>query len=100
MFFLCPILYFEERVANSALNLQWGGWIYKIMDLNPMFALSTAYKKVLVAPPTLQANDNVAMPNMTLNWLHVGQAGLISLVILVAGYHMFNSLKWRFVERP
>lgn len=94
-FFLCPILYFEETVANDPRNLAWHGWIYKLMDLNPVFSLSTAYRKVLVAPPDLHV-----MKTMPLDWLHVAQAGLISAVVLIYGYHFFNKQKWRFVERP
>jgi len=100
MFFMCPILYFEESVANSALNLKWGGWLYKLMNLNPVFSLSSAYRKVLVAPPKITVDNGAVMVPMPLDWRYIGWAGLISVVILIGGYATFNKLKWRFVERP
>jgi lipopolysaccharide transport system permease protein len=100
MLFLCPILYFEEQVANSEVNLQWHGLIYHAMTLNPVFILASAYRKVLVAPPDLIVEGGKRLTPMPLNWLHVGYAAGLSAVILVTGYHTFNKLKWRFVERP
>jgi ABC-2 type transport system permease protein len=100
MFFMCPILYFEEHVANSVRNLNSHGLIYKLMDLNPVFELCTAYRKVLVAPPSLIIDNGIPMTPMPLKWGHIGLTAVMSFVILVYGYHTFNKLKWRFVERP
>jgi ABC-type polysaccharide/polyol phosphate export permease len=100
MFFMCPILYFEEKVANCDLNLQWHGWLYKLMNLNPIFTLSTAYRKVLVAPPNLIADNGLPMKTMPLSWTHIAVTAAISFFILVTGYRTFNKLKWQFVERP
>lgn len=100
MFFMCPILYFEEHVANSQRNLAWHGWLYNLMNLNPVFALSSAYRKVLVAPPSLIVDNGVKMNVIPINWVHIGMTGVLSLLILIWGYSVFNKLKWRFVERP
>jgi hypothetical protein len=54
---------------------------------------------LLVAPPDL-VEGGVRMIPIPLNWGYVAVAGLVSFVILITGYHNFNRLKWRFVERP
>jgi lipopolysaccharide transport system permease protein len=100
MFFMCPILYFEESVANSPRNLAWHGWLYNLMSLNPVFTLSSAYRKVLVAPPSLFVDQGAKLHVIPISWFHIGVTALTSFVILIYGYHTFNRLKWRFVERP
>jgi lipopolysaccharide transport system permease protein len=100
MFFMCPILYFEEHVANSPKNLSWHGWLYNLMNLNPVFTLSSAYRKVLVAPPRLLVEGDKPLKVIPISWVHISVTGVMSFVILVWGYHVFNKLKWRFVERP
>ena len=99
MFFLCPILYFEERVANTELNLAWGGKLYMVMNMNPMFTLSNAYRKLLLAPMKVEVNGHLVDP-LPLDWRYVGLAALVSILILISGYSTFNRLKWKFVERP
>jgi ABC-type polysaccharide/polyol phosphate export permease len=100
MFFMCPILYFEEQVANTPRNLRWHGWLYNLMNANPVFSLSSAYRKILVAPPRIFVEKGIEMKVIPINWFHIGITGLMSFVVLVWGYHTFNKLKWRFVERP
>ena len=99
MFFMCPILYFEERVANSALNVAWGGKLYMFMNANPVFALSNAYRKILIAPMKIPVDGKLVDP-LPLDWRYVGLAAFVSFAILISGYSTFNRLKWKFVERP
>ena len=99
MFFMCPIIYFEEDVANSALNLKWHGLLYNLMNLNPVFSLSNAYRKLLIAPTKIPIAGKLVDPS-PFDWRYVAVAGAISVVVLISGYHTFNKLKWRFVERP
>ncbi len=99
MFFMCPILFFEEDVANSALNQAWGGKLYIFMNLNPVFSLSNAYRKLLIAPVKIPINGHLADP-MPLDWRYVGWAAFVSVFVLISGYATFNRMKWRFVERP
>ncbi len=103
MFFMCPILYFEEDVANSGSNIAMGGWLYKLMNLNPVFSLSNAYRKLLVAPikvPVKNTDPVRYMDPLPLDWRYVAWAAAFSIFILITGYSTFNRLKWRFVERP
>ena len=99
MFFMCPIIYFEEDVANSSLNVKWHGLLYNAMNVNPVFALSNAYRKLLIAPTEIPIDGHLAHPS-PLDWRYVGFAGVLSVIILIFGYSMFNKMKWRFVERP
>ena len=99
MFFMCPIIYFEEDVANSALNLKWHGLLYNLMNLNPVFSLSNAYRKLLIAPTKIPIAGKLVDPS-PFDWRYVAVAGVISVVVLISGYSTFNRLKWRFVERP
>lgn len=97
LFFVSPIMYFSEQV--KAASLTHGSWLYTIYHLNPIATLCTMYRKVLVAPQPVKVNDKeiAALP---IDWAMFGVTALVSLAIFVYGYHTFNRLKWRFVERP
>ncbi len=94
LFFLCPIMYFAEMVLHKS-----GPVAYFIYNLNPVAALCTAYRKVLLAPQAVQTSDGL-MPAQVLDWRFVGIAGLVSVFVALYGYRVFNRLKWKFVERP
>ncbi len=98
LFFLTPIMYFSENVMSTAARD--GRWIYVVYHLNPIAMLLTAYRKVLVQPGPVSLERNVSVPPMPLDLTLLGVAGLVSFVVLVAGYAAFNRMKWRFVERP
>jgi lipopolysaccharide transport system permease protein len=108
LFFVCPIVYFDETVANSNLNLRSGWLAYKIYNLNPIAHLCTAYKKAILPPYDPKVlepvgagtNEIVQVGSIPLSWKYLAATGVSSLVILVLGYWVFNRLKWRFVERP
>lgn len=108
LFFLCPIVYFDETVANSKINLDSGWLAYKLYNLNPIAHLCTAYKKAILAPydPKMTepvgygANEIVQVGAIPLSWKYLTATGLTSVAILIIGYALFNRLKWRFVERP
>ncbi|MFQ3678276.1 MAG: hypothetical protein SNJ74_10085, partial [Fimbriimonadaceae bacterium] len=67
---------------------------------NPIAVLCTAYRKVLLAPPQEIVLGRESIPPLPMDWGQVAYAGVVSFAILVAGYHLFNRMKWRFVERP
>jgi ABC-type polysaccharide/polyol phosphate export permease len=99
MFFMTPVMYFSEKVANSPLNQKLHGWLFVAYNLNPVAALASAYRKTLLAPPHVTINGVIA-PFSPMNWNYLYLAAATSLFILVTGYATFNRLKWRFVERP
>jgi ABC-type polysaccharide/polyol phosphate export permease len=100
MFFLTPVMYFSEMVANSPLNLSYGGRIYTLIHLNPIASLANAFRKTLVAPPEAIDTPTGKFSPMGIEWHYVAYSGVASLAILIGGYALFNRMKWRFVERP
>lgn len=106
-FFLCPVMYFSENVAAFAeRHGSLGRLVYTVYHLNPMATLCTAYKKVLLNTVPIPAKDPddpakmITIEGMPLDWTYVGIAALVSFLILILGYSIFNRMKWRFVERP
>lgn len=105
LFYLCPIVYFHETVAKR-LD---GTWLFRLYMLNPQAVLSVAYRKALLAgvpvPGTIidektgQVFSYKIAPS-PMPWMWVGYAAVVSVLTLLLGYHVFNRMKWRFVERP
>lgn len=100
MVFLCPIMYFGEEVAATRLNRESGGLLYNLYNANPMAALATAYRKVLLAPVDVPIAGGAKYPALALSWKQISLAAAISFFLMIYGYWLFNRLKWRFVERP
>ncbi|MBC8063645.1 MAG: ABC transporter permease [Chlorobia bacterium] len=108
LFFLCPIVIFDENVANSKINLSSNWLVYKLYNLNPIANLCTAYKKAILAPydpkamsPVGAAPDVVVqVGSIPLSYKYLGATAITSVLLLIVGYAIFNRLKWRFVERP
>ena len=100
LFFLSPVMYFVENVYLAAAKRGNDMLLYHVYNLNPIAVLCTAYRKILLAPPQEIVLGQQSIPPLPMNWGHVVYAGIVSFVILVAGYHIFNRMKWRFVERP
>jgi lipopolysaccharide transport system permease protein len=99
LFFITPVMYFGEDVANSRLNERTHGLLYTVYNLNPITALVTAYRKTLLAPLHIDINGHPA-PVLPMNWNYVWFSAIFSFAVLFFGYSTFNRLKWRFVERP
>jgi ABC-type polysaccharide/polyol phosphate export permease len=103
LFYLCPIIYFSENVyAAKQLHFP-GNSLYTLYHLNPFAMLSTAYRKILVAPQDVkipQGSQVETIPWLPLDWPFLGLTAVTCFAILIAGYALFNRLKWRFVERP
>jgi ABC-2 type transport system permease protein len=104
LFFLCPIMYFAEEVANSRSNIQSHYLIYKLYNLNPIAVLTTAYRKILLAPIKVPIRNPDGKPlvadTLPMAWDYVAYSFVLSFLIMVGGYALFNRMKWRFVERP
>ncbi|MEZ5162710.1 MAG: hypothetical protein R2688_02960 [Fimbriimonadaceae bacterium] len=103
LFFITPIMYFSETVFYALTDKPNGKLLYDLYHLNPVATLSTMYRKVLLAPQDVQVlKDGVAVMEgvQKANWIHFGITTLISVGILIYGYHLFNKLKWKFVEKP
>jgi len=100
LFYLCPIIYFSEQVRHTQRFLIGNGyWTYVVYHLNPIAMLCTGFRKVLLAPQAVQIKD-VKYPPLPLDWGLLSIAIVVSFFVLWFGYHVFNKLKWQFVERP
>lgn len=98
LFFVCPIMYFSEQVYYSHANAANPIW-YRLYHLNPVAALSTAYRKAILDPQPVTIN-NIKHDPIGMDWKYVAIAVLMSVGIMIFGYWTFNRLKWKFVERP
>ncbi|MBL8064652.1 MAG: ABC transporter permease [Chthonomonadaceae bacterium] len=97
-FFMTPIMYFSENVYYAAKR-HGQEWLYTLYHLNPVAELATTYKKTLVPPGEIAIGAEKVDP-LAQNWGLFGITVLVSFATLVAGYSLFNKLKWRFMERP
>jgi lipopolysaccharide transport system permease protein len=100
LFFMCPVMYEIERVYYrfQHMNPTLGRFGYDLYLLNPEAMIVVAYRKILLAPQPF-AHDNIVEAAIPLSWKGMLVATLISVLILIYGYRVFNKMKWRFVER-
>jgi lipopolysaccharide transport system permease protein len=98
LFFLSPIMYFSENTYYPDIPGK-SHLMYYLYHLNPIATLSTAYRKVLLAPQPVNVGG-IMYPPLPLDWRMIGITGVFSVIIFFYGYHVFNKMKWRFVERP
>jgi lipopolysaccharide transport system permease protein len=96
LFFLSPIMYFMEKVYYGHSRVQY--YLYNF--LNPVAPLSNGYRKILLAPQDVASGGAEKWPALPIAWRMIAFSGCASVVILLVGYHVFNRMKWRFVERP
>jgi len=110
LFFLAPIMYFSE----STYYPPRGSWLkYFLYHLDPVATMSNAFRKVLLAPQPVSISERkwnsklgdwqdilVPHPALPIDWLMIGITAALSLAVFFYGYHVFNKLKWKFVERP
>lgn len=107
LFFLCPILYFVEQVYAAShspdIPVEWQGPLFTAYNLNPIAMLLVGYRKLMLDPQPItvtRTGDVIETHNLPLDWGMLGIAGAVSVLVLVLGYAYFNSVKWKFVERP
>lgn len=103
LFFLTPVMYFDEQVYYSSLA-SGKMTLYNLYNLNPIAILCTMYRKTLVAAQTLPINmpgkGRVLVETLPFDWYHFTYLAVFSIVVFIIGYTVFEKLKWRFVERP
>jgi len=104
LFFLCPIMYFSEQVANlHRLQPEARRAAYIAYHLNPIATYLTAYREILLPAQGVEirtkSGTDYLPPRNLEPWL-IGVAVGESFLILWGGYAYFNRKKWEFVERP
>jgi ABC-type polysaccharide/polyol phosphate export permease len=101
LFFLTPVMYFSENVYYSIKASGLPLVLYDVYHVNPLATLATTYKKTLVPPGPVDAGASIGLVQpLPMNWGMFGLTCLLSIVLLIGGYALFNRLKWKFVERP
>lgn len=103
LYFVTPIFYFSETVWYALEGQANRDLIYTIYHLNPLATLATAFREVLLAPGKIEVNHHGTVElvgNLPTNFIMFGITTAMSFAILGFGYHVFNKLKWRFVEKP
>jgi len=96
LLFLSPIVWFAEKMNHDEHKK------YVLMQLlNPLAVLCTGYRRILLAPAhvTGDTKEQVFDP-LPIQWKYIAYTGVLSLVIFIGGYKVFNARKWKFVERP
>lgn len=102
IFYLLPIIYFAENIYYaSRIPAHWRSVIYHAYLLNPMAWLVTAFKQMFFSPTVISSRGaKTALISAPFDWRYCAITGVVSLIILAAGYVHFNDMKWKFTERP
>jgi ABC-type polysaccharide/polyol phosphate export permease len=104
LFFLSPIVYFSEQVANApGIPPEYRNIVYFLYHLNPVAMLMTAYRKTMLDPQDVVMTREGASQTfavLPLDWTLLGICAIVCFGTLLLGYWLFNRKKWLFVERP
>lgn len=98
-FYLTPIIYMSEMVYKQ-LPARGKDAFFALYQLNPLNAIIIAFRKLLLIPYSVPP-EHAAPPfphDIPLDPRFLIIAGLLSLVIAIAGYAYFNARKWSFAE--
>lgn len=98
LFFVSPVMYFSETVYNAAQD-RGQMWLYSLYHLNPLAVLATGFRRALLPPVQVQAGTELIQP-LPFPMLHFAICAVVCIGTMLLGYHVFNRMKWRFVERP
>lgn len=103
LFYLTPVMYPAELVYSriAALNISDSAqqMLCRLYMLNPLNALTDAYRKVLLPPPSGLSIRGASVESAPLDIVTLVVAGVVCAAAAVAGYAYFNSRKWVFPER-
>lgn len=97
LFYLTPVMYPAEMVY-SRIPEAYRELAFKVYMLNPMNALTEAYRKTLL-PPFAGGVRGVEVQSLPLDYGMLAVAALMCVLIAIGGYAFFNSRKWIFAER-
>ena len=89
-FFTLPIFFTIEQVKAKGF--------YDIYMLNPVAAFMVTYQRALLSSPDVVVNGTV-LPSIGIPWLYFGVACLVSVVVFLGGFALFNKYQWEMIER-
>jgi ABC-type polysaccharide/polyol phosphate export permease len=102
LYFAVPVMYFVEKVRYSKPNIHSHGLLLKVYMLNPLVTIITAFRTWMLQPIYIpnpvsgsgyRTSDHVPIDYLLFT-------AVVSLAVAIAGYALFNRMKWSFVERP
>jgi lipopolysaccharide transport system permease protein len=106
-YFAVPVMYFTEQVKASHPNLASHGLLFRIYMLNPLVTIITAFRAWMLQPayipPPAPDCPGASVGLQTSGHVPLGYllfTTAVALLVAVAGYALFNRMKWSFVERP
>lgn len=97
LYFAVPVIYFTEQVRRAPL-FRNNELLFDLYMLNPLVTIITAFRAWMLQPtylPDWKVSTSSSVPPGYLLFTVV-----ISFLVAVAGYALFNRMKWSFVERP
>jgi lipopolysaccharide transport system permease protein len=100
LYFAVPVMYFAEHVQHSSLNVHSHGWVYRLYMLNPLVTIITAFRSWMLQPAAVPLRDGTIITSAPVQPGYLLFTAVLSLLIAVTGYALFNRMKWSFVERP
>lgn len=98
LFYLTPVMYPAEFVRETILRYHLPEILYKLYLLNPVNALTDAYRKALL-PPFAGGLRGAHIATQPLDVTMLGICAVLCLTFALAGYAYFNARKWAFAER-
>jgi hypothetical protein len=67
--------------------------------LNPIATFLLAYQRALLPPPVVQDAFGQRITPVEMPWLYFGVACAMSVLVLIAGFSLFERNKWQIGER-
>jgi ABC-type polysaccharide/polyol phosphate export permease len=97
LFYLLPLLYTVEDVRAKLGDT----WKFHLYMLNPATAFLTAYQRALLYPPVVPGAGGERLPPLDWPqlWPYFGGACVLSVLVLVAGFALFERFKWEMAEQ-
>lgn len=92
LFYALPILYPIERVASKPL-------VYELYLLNPLAVFMVTFQRAVLAPPPVYDGAGHLLSPIGIPWGHFIYACGFSVVMLMAGFALFEKSKWTIMER-
>ena len=94
LFYVIPVFYTIEQVRAK------GAEVFHWYLLNPLAAFLVTYQRALLGPPAVYAPDGVTLlPSVGIPWGYFALACVVSVVVLIVGFALFERNKWDMAER-
>jgi len=101
LLYLLPIMYFAENIYYAhRIPAHSRSLIYHVYLANPLCWVITAFKQIFFTPVNIAPRGGAVILSAPFDYRYFALNALLSFLVLVVGYIHFNSMKWKFAERP